>query len=183
MSILGTLLGRVGGAVKGMAMATGAIAKEATGTAIGHKVAQEAGKFVEEKVFGDEYGVFSIALNSIPRHETENLRRRLREAKAVYRENKMMRLLMKIPTEHRREQYILFDRMSDGEFEEELMYLENDTAAELAGRYWAKTNKVIEGLGVTIESSGLGQEAEDWAMRQQGFRARQKARARRSWSV
>lgn len=66
----------------------------------------------------------------------QNIRRRLLEAKAEYRENRMVTLLTKIPDDFgiRKEVYLALDGAADEQFEQSLDDLEHDAVWQFLGR-------------------------------------------------
>lgn len=123
------------------------VTKGATGEAIGKKVVEKT----SETIFRDLRGELEVDLNKLPWAETQNLRRRRREAKTQHRENRFTTLLVKIPREHRAEMFILLDRMTDEEFWEELDALEHDVIPQFLGRVWQRVGKTLRPLVAEVD--------------------------------
>ena len=128
------------------------VTKGATGEAIGKKVVEKT----TEAVFRDLRGELEVDLNRLPWEDTRNIRRRRREAKAQYRENRFVTLLAKIPREDRAEMFVLLDRMTDEEFWEELDALEHDVIPQWIARVRQRVVKRLRPIVAEIEKAARG---------------------------
>lgn len=153
------------------------VTKGATGEAIGKKVVEKT----NEIIFCDLRGELEVDLNKLPWGETQNLRRRRREAKAQHRENRFVTLLTKIPRENRAEMFVLFDRMTEEEFWEELNALEHDVIPQLLDRVWQRVGKTLRPLVVEVDrvAGELTPEIVQFNNQLEAIRDRVKARALR----
>lgn len=153
------------------------VTKGATGEAIGKKVVEKT----TETIFRDLRGELEVDLNKLPWEETQNLRRRRRQAKTQHRENRFTTLLVKIPREHRAEMFVLLDRMTDEEFWEELDALEHDVIPQFLGRVWQRAGKTLRPLVAEVDRAAgkLTPAIKDFNGRTEALRDRVKARALR----
>lgn len=114
------------------------LAREAGGEAIGKRISER----VVATITHDPRAEILVDLYALPLAQTENLRRRHREA--GLRENRFVTLLGKIPKGDRATLLPLFDRLPDPDFEQVLDWLEHNPLQQTLERVWAKVRPFVQ---------------------------------------